>query len=218
MNIDDCVLISVDDHIVEPADMFDGRLPKKYQDKAPKFVTREDGASVWVYEGHTIESWGINAVVGRPQEEWGFEPHSYDEVRPGVYDVHSRVKDMSANGEWAALNFPSFATFSGSVFAVFAYRDADQTTAMFRAYNDWHLDGWCAEYPDRFIPCGILPVHDVGRDGRRRCGGSPTAAVTPSPSWASRTRSRRSTPITGTASSRRARNSGRSCACTSAPA
>ena len=128
---------------------------------APKFITREDGASVWVYEGHTIESWGINAVVGRPQDEWGFEPHSYDEVRPGVYDVHSRVKDMSANGEWAALNFPSFATFSGSVFAVFAYRDADQATEMFRAYNDWHLDGWCAEYPDRFIPCGLLPVHDV---------------------------------------------------------
>ena len=161
MNIEDCVLISVDDHIVEPPDTFDGRLEKKYQEKAPRFIAREDGANVWVYEDHTIESWAINAVVGRPQDEWGFEPHSYGEVRLGVYDVHARVKDMSANGEWAAVNFPSFPTFAGSLFAVFAYRDADQATAMVRAYNDWHLDGWCGEYPDRFIPCCILPVHDV---------------------------------------------------------
>ena len=27
--------------------------------------------------------------------------------------------------------------------------------AMIRAYNDWHLEGWCAAYPDRFIP--LLP-------------------------------------------------------------
>jgi predicted TIM-barrel fold metal-dependent hydrolase len=161
MNINDCVLISVDDHIVEPPDIFDGRLPKKYEDKAPRFITRADGASVWTYEGHTFESWAINAVVGRPQEEWGFEPTSQDEVRPGVYDVHARVKDMNANGQWAALNFPSFPTFGGSLFSAFAHRDPQQATAMVRAYNDWHVDGWCAQYPDRFIPCGITPVHDV---------------------------------------------------------
>jgi predicted TIM-barrel fold metal-dependent hydrolase len=173
MDINDCVLISVDDHIVEPPETFVGRLPKKYEDKAPRFITREDGANLWVYEGHTIESWAVNAVVGRPPEEWGFEPHAYDEVRPGVYDVHARVKDMSANGQWAALNFPTFPTFGGSLFSIFAYRDADQATEMVRAYNDWHVDAWCGEYPDRFIPCGITPLHDVDamvREARRLAG------------------------------------------------
>ena len=99
MNINDCVLISVDDHIVEPPDMFEGRLPAKYRDRAPKFVLRDDGANVWVYEGHEIETWANNAVVGRPPEEFGGEPQTYDDVRPAVYDVHERVKDMSANGE-----------------------------------------------------------------------------------------------------------------------
>ena len=162
MKIDDCVLISVDDHIVEPPDMFDGRLPARYQDKQPRFITREDGANVWMYEGHQIETWALNAVAGRPQEEWGFEPQSYDDVRPGAYDVHARVKDMSANGVWAALNFPTFVGFAGSLFSVFAYRDPDQALAMVQAYNDWHLDGWCATYPDRFIPCCITPLFDVG--------------------------------------------------------
>jgi predicted TIM-barrel fold metal-dependent hydrolase len=31
---------------------------------------------------------------------------------------------------------------------------------MIRAYNDWHVDEWCGAYPDRFIPCGILPLFD----------------------------------------------------------
>ena len=32
---------------------------------------------------------------------------------------------------------------------------------MIKAYNDWHVDDWCGAYPDRFIPCGILPLFDV---------------------------------------------------------
>ena len=34
---------------------------------------------------------------------------------------------------------------------------------MIQAYNDWHVDEWCGAYPDRFIPCGILPLFDVER-------------------------------------------------------
>ena len=43
MNVDDLILVSVDDHVIEPAHMFDGRVPKKYEDKAPRFVGRDDG-------------------------------------------------------------------------------------------------------------------------------------------------------------------------------
>ena len=32
---------------------------------------------------------------------------------------------------------------------------------MIQAYNDWHVDEWCGAYPDRFIPCGILPLFDA---------------------------------------------------------
>ena len=35
MHADDMILISVDDHICEPADMFDAHVPAKYKDKAP---------------------------------------------------------------------------------------------------------------------------------------------------------------------------------------
>ena len=51
MNIDGLVLVSVDDHVVEPPHMFDDRLPAKYADLAPKLVTRDDGTNAWVHEG-----------------------------------------------------------------------------------------------------------------------------------------------------------------------
>jgi predicted TIM-barrel fold metal-dependent hydrolase len=32
---------------------------------------------------------------------------------------------------------------------------------MIKAYNDWHVDEWCAAHPERFIPCGIVPLFDA---------------------------------------------------------
>ena len=37
------ILISVDDHTVEPPDMFKNHLSKKYADDAPRLVHNEDG-------------------------------------------------------------------------------------------------------------------------------------------------------------------------------
>ena len=80
-------------------------------------------------------------------------------MRPGCYDVHERVRDMSAGGQLAGLNFPNFTGFSGQVLN--QGPDRDINVVMIKAYNDWHVDEWCGAHPDRFIPCGILPLFDV---------------------------------------------------------
>ena len=51
MNVEDLILVDVDEHVIEPPHMFEGRLPKKYQDKAPRLITRDDGTMAWLYEG-----------------------------------------------------------------------------------------------------------------------------------------------------------------------
>ena len=50
---------------------------------------------------------GLNAVAGRPKEEYGVDPTAFDEMRPGCYDVDERIKDMNAAGVLASMNFPS---------------------------------------------------------------------------------------------------------------
>ena len=63
-------LISVDDHLVEPADMFIGRLPMRHQVLAPKVVETSDGHEVWEFDGRVHFQVGLNAVVGRDRRDW----------------------------------------------------------------------------------------------------------------------------------------------------
>src|ERR1700733_12477979 len=153
MRTEDLILVSVDDHVIEPRGMFDGLLPAKYQDKAPKMIRRDDGTDYWFYDGNQIPNVGLNAVVGRPPEEYGVEPMSLDDMRVGCYDVHERVRDMSVNGVLGSMCFPSFPQFCGQLFA--RREDKDEALAMVRAYNDWHIDRWCGAEPGRFIPLSI---------------------------------------------------------------
>jgi predicted TIM-barrel fold metal-dependent hydrolase len=174
MNADDLILVSVDDHVIEPPGMFDGRLPAKYAEEAPRFVRRMDGTMAWRYEGVEIPNTAVNAVAGRPKSEYGFEPVCVEEIRPGCYDLDARVKDMDANGVLGSMCFPSFVRFCGQLFL--DHGDREQSAAMVRAYNDWHVDEWAGTYPGRFIPLGLpiiwnsyLSAAEVRRLARKGC-------------------------------------------------
>ena len=156
MGIDDLILVSVDDHVVEPPDMFEGRLPERYVDLAPKAIRNDAGDDVWLYEGQELPNIGLNAVAGKPPEEYGIEPTSFAEMRSGCYDVDDRVADMDANGILGSMCFPSFPQFCGQLFS--RTEDKDVAMAMVRAYNDWHIDQWCGSHPGRFIPLAIPPI------------------------------------------------------------
>ncbi len=158
VNIDDMILVSVDDHVIEPPGIFEGRLPARYADRAPKLERDEQGAYSWTYGESEYRSVGLNAVAGRPRSEYGIEPASFDEMRPGCFDIHERVKDMDANGVVGSMCFPSMPQFCGQLFA--RTPDKDVAAAMIRAYNDWHVDEWCGTYPGRFIPLGLPMMWD----------------------------------------------------------
>ena len=155
MQADDMILVSVDDHLVEPPTLFDAHIPERWRDRAPRVVRQPDGSEVWEFEGAKIPNIGLNAVAGRPKEEYGIEPTAYSEMRPGCWDIDERIKDMNGGGILGSMCFPSFPGFSGRLFAV--ADDKDLALDVLRAYNDWHVDEWCGSYPGRFIPMG-LPV------------------------------------------------------------
>jgi predicted TIM-barrel fold metal-dependent hydrolase len=159
MRVDDMVLVSIDDHSIEPPDLFEHHMPEKYRDVAPKLVKDADGRDQWVFQGGTIGVAGLSAVVSLPKEEWGFDPVDFAEMRPGCYDLDERVKDMDANGMLAGMNFPTFAGFSGRHLAGTA--DTELTAMALSAYNDWAIDEVAGGHPGRFIPLAILPIFDL---------------------------------------------------------
>ena len=156
MELQDLVLVSVDDHLIEPEDMFVRHIRPAFKDLAPKVVRGTNGAHHWVVEGQRAPGLGLNAVAGRPKEEYGFEPVSFDQVRKGCFDVDARVEDMNANGVVGSICFGSFPGFAGARFQ--KMQDKDLALATIQAYNDWHFHDWCGKHPGRFIPLGMLPL------------------------------------------------------------
>jgi predicted TIM-barrel fold metal-dependent hydrolase len=152
-------VISVDDHLVEPPDMFEGRLPARYADRAPVVVENSRGHQLWEFDGKRYSQVGMNAVAGRRPEHVTLEPTRFEDMRRGCWDVDARIVDMDINGVWASLNFPSQITgFSGSVFS--GAGDPGLGLAVTRAWNDWMFEAWWQPHPDRIIPCGITFLAD----------------------------------------------------------
>ncbi len=162
-------VISVDDHLIEPPDLFDGRMPGGLADRAPAIHEDTDGAQSWQFEGRSYPNVGLNAVVGRPRGEWSMEPARFDEMRPGCFDIGARVADMDIAGIWASLCFPSLvAGFCGAVFS--RAEDPELGLACTRAWNLWHHEVWAGTHPERIIPLQLpwLADPDLGAAEVRR--------------------------------------------------
>lgn len=152
-------VISVDDHLVEPPETFEGRMPSRFKDLGPRVIEEEDGSQVWLMEDRQIPNAGANAQVGRPYSEYSREPTRFDQMRRGAWDVHARVADMDLAGIWGSLCFPSMvAGFAGARFA--EAKDQEFGLAAMRAWNQWHHEAWAGAYPDRFIPQQVTWLRD----------------------------------------------------------
>ena len=114
MNAEDMILISVDDHLVEPPRPV--RRPHPGEVPGPgarRSCAPTTATTCGCSTARSIPNIGLNAVAGRPKEEYGIEPTAFDEMRPGCYDIDERVKDMNAGGVLGSMCFPSFPGFSG---------------------------------------------------------------------------------------------------------
>ncbi|WP_009472422.1 amidohydrolase family protein [Rhodococcus sp. JVH1] len=199
-------LISVDDHLIEPPTVWTDRLPKKFHEQGPRIVemdmsqshgdeglsallldTARQGdtapkkkklAEVWSYEGRIYPNIGLNAVAGKKPQEYGMDPTRYSDMLPGCYDPKARVADMDIDGVQAALCFPSFPRFAGTVFL--EGKDRELALLSVKAWNDFHLDEWAASNPDRFIPLIILPLWDPQEAAKEiyRCAAKGAKAIT----------------------------------------
>jgi hypothetical protein len=160
VKMEEMVIVSVDDHAVEPPNAFLRHYPADKKDRAPKIVDK-GGKDVWMWNGAFYPTIGLNAVVGRPRSEYGMEPTRFDQLRRGTFDPKARVDDMNANGILGSLNFPTFPAFAGNTFLAAAASAPDEALMAIRAYNDWHVQDWCGVAPDRLIPLVMLPLWDM---------------------------------------------------------
>jgi predicted TIM-barrel fold metal-dependent hydrolase len=169
-------LISVDDHVIEPTNVWVDRVPGADRDRVPH-VVEEDGHSVWVYEDKRISIPSLFAQAGRDEKDIVPGLMSYRDMRPAYYDAASRAKDMDTDGIIASLCFPTIPRYCGQLFL--EARDRDLALGCIKAYNDWTIEEWAGGAPGRFIPLMITPLWDpvLAAAEVERCAGRGARAV-----------------------------------------
>ena len=170
-------IISVDDHVIEPANVWQDRLPEKYKDVGPRVVQERGNMSFvggnfsyepdpdgqlgdwWVYEDKRVPQTRLSAAAGFDRDDVKVVGITYDEMRTGCYDPVARLEDMDVNHVEASLCFPSFPRFCGQTFM--EAQDRDLAKLCVEAYNDWMVDEWCGDSGGRLIPLCIIPLWDA---------------------------------------------------------
>lgn len=163
-------LVSVDDHIVEPATLWTDRLPSSLAEVIPH-VRREQVASlinpgspvwadVWHYEDVVEPLRRGFGSAGKPAVENDLEPMTFEEIRPGCYRPGPRLADMDVDGVEASVCFPNnFVRFCGQRFL--EAKDKDVALQCVRAYNDFLADEWEADAGGRLSGTRIVPLWDA---------------------------------------------------------
>jgi predicted TIM-barrel fold metal-dependent hydrolase len=154
-------MISVDDHVIEPPDVWTNRLPQKYKDLGPRWVN-EGAGPCWAFEdvrtpiNSTVTGGAIADHSKRPSL---WKSLDFDEIDPACYDPKARVRAMDSDHVLASILFPNVTRFCGQLFA--EAKDKELALLCVRAYNDWMIDEWCGAAPERFIPNVIIPLWDA---------------------------------------------------------
>ena len=152
-------IISVDDHLMEPAHIFEGRMPARLAEKAPKIVEDDKGFQQWRIEDKLVPLHSADAVVSWNYTDLYNGPVRFDSVRKGMWDIKERVRDLDIAGIAASMCFPSMIWgFCGNRFA--EMKDKELGLACVQAYNDWIFEEWTGAAPTRIIPMGITWLLD----------------------------------------------------------
>jgi predicted TIM-barrel fold metal-dependent hydrolase len=194
-------IISVDDHVVEPPDLWTSRLPASAREAGPH-VRREKGgfkngtwnpnandwivdpdmpgavwSDVWYYDDMVWPLMRGLADSGYTDEDPG-TPVTYDHILPGCYQPDARIGDMDKNYTDVSLCFPTVSRFCGQLFL--ERTDKDLALLGVRTYNDWMIEEWCAASdPKRLIPLTLIPLWDpqLAAEEVRRCADKGSHAI-----------------------------------------
>ncbi len=148
-------VISSDNHVFEPADLWTSRAESRIKDRVPRIVRQEDG-DWWYCDNHRVIGTSVASQTGMRFEE----PEkltmtsTYEEVRPGGYIPEEHVKDMDIDGIDVSIVYPTVGLLLYSV------EDGNLLNEAFSIYNDW-LAEFCKPFPRRLKGIAMLNVDDV---------------------------------------------------------
>jgi len=160
-------IIDSDGHIVEPPALWKDYTEPAYREQMIQIRRNRDGQDELFIMGEnrsrpnlpvaaSVIPGGLSNLKHARQLTW-------DDVPPGGFDPHARIKVMDAEGIDVAVLYPSMWLLYGDL------TEPKLQAAACRAYNNWMAD-FCRVYPNRLYgvaPMPLLEVDEAVRELRR---------------------------------------------------
>jgi len=148
-------VISSDNHVFEPGDLWTTRASSKFKDRTPRIERLEDG-DWWFCDGVKVIGLGPGSQTGMrfDEPEKLQRTTTVEELRPGGWIPEEHMKDMEEDGVDVSIVYPTVGLL------LYSTPDSDLLTEIFRTYNDWLAD-FCKPFPDRLKGIACINVDDV---------------------------------------------------------
>lgn len=159
-------LVSADSHIAEPPELWRDRIDRRFADRAPTIVSRDDGDYFVIDPSRPKKDGNSGIGIGLLATRRKYsDPEGYDfghtgrwrDVPPSAYDPDKRAAELDGEGIEAELIYPTLGL------GIFGIRDHEFRYACIRAYNGW-LAEYCAAQPRRLFGVAIIATDDIARD------------------------------------------------------
>src|SRR5689334_3738728 len=150
-------VISADSHVMEPADLWQARLDKKFRDQAPRVVKNENRAGFsFTAPGMTPFPAAGGFAIGKSGAE--LKEHltkGYEAARPSGWDPVERLKDQDIDGVAAEVLYTTLGM------PLFALDDIELQQVCFSVFNNW-LGEYASHAPKRLYPVALISLEDIG--------------------------------------------------------
>ncbi len=147
-------VISADGHTIEPKDMWQRYIPKKFHDRIPRVIKDPMGGDAWeFFKDVPPAAIGMVTTAGKRYEEFHWYGSTYETINKGCYEGKARVQEMTFDGVDAEILYPAQRTmtyFTGS-------DDQEFHKAGVEAYNNWIFQEYAAADHKRLIPMYQTP-------------------------------------------------------------
>ncbi len=147
-------IVNADGHTIEPPDMWQRYVPKKFHDRIPRIVKDPMGGDAWEMErGAPAMPIGLVTTPGKTYEQFHWYGSTYDTINPGCFLGKDRLKEQDVDGIDAEVLYPSQRTMR-----YFLNNEDDAFhQAGIEAYNQWIFEGYSAADHGRLIPMAQTP-------------------------------------------------------------
>ena len=150
-------VISSDDHIIEPPDLWTSRVETKFKDRVPRIVREPHGVDWWYCDGHKVTSMFSGTQTGlrfEAPEDIKVDRDTFEDVRPGGYIPDEHIKDMDIDGVDVSILYPTLGNL------LYNLPDSELLTVNCRTYNDWIAE-FCSAHPKRLKGIAMLNIDDL---------------------------------------------------------